>query len=76
MDKALEKLNLPNLYQPLPGMQVALMPHQAIGVAWMLEKERNPAMRGGILADEMGLGKVSFGRQYAHIVKFLTCLLI
>lgn len=63
VDKALEKLKLPNLYQPLPGMQVALMPHQAIGVAWMLEKERNPSMKGGCLADEMGLGKVSFGHR-------------
>ena len=32
------------------------MPHQAIGVAWMLEKEKK--LGGGILADEMGLGKV------------------
>lgn len=58
VDKALEKLNLRDLYTPLPGMQVALMPHQVIGVAWMLEKERS-AMKGGALADEMGLGKVS-----------------
>lgn len=57
LDKALEKLNLPALYQPLPGMEVALMPHQAIGVAWMLEKEKG-VNKGGCMADEMGLGKV------------------
>ncbi|CAL1709072.1 unnamed protein product [Somion occarium] len=56
VEKALERLNLQNLYHPLPGMEVALMPHQAIGVAWMLDKE-NSTMKGGALADEMGLGK-------------------
>ncbi|KAF7800359.1 hypothetical protein EIP86_011609 [Pleurotus ostreatoroseus] len=56
VDKALQKLGLQTIYQPLAGMEVALMPHQAIGVAWMLEKERG-AMKGGCLADEMGLGK-------------------
>lgn len=39
-------------------MDVALMPHQVLGVAWMLDKE-NGAVQGGCLADEMGLGKVS-----------------
>ena len=38
-------------------MKIRLMPHQAIGVAWMLDKEKT--LNGGILADEMGLGKVS-----------------
>ncbi|KDQ60258.1 hypothetical protein JAAARDRAFT_205244 [Jaapia argillacea MUCL 33604] len=56
VDKALEKLHLQNLFEPLPGMQVALMPHQAIGVAWMLEKEKGRD-KGGCLSDEMGLGK-------------------
>ena len=56
VEEALAKLGLKELYTPLPGMQVALMPHQAIGVAWMLEKERGE-QQGGILADEMGLGK-------------------
>ena len=36
-----------------------LMPHQVIGVAWMLDKEQGP-LKGGILSDEMGLGKVCF----------------
>ena len=34
-------------------------PHQAEGIEWMLNREREgaPMVRGGILADEMGLGK-------------------
>ena len=39
-------------------MEVALMAHQAIGVAWMVEREANERFMGGILADDMGLGKV------------------
>lgn len=57
VDKALERLGLQGLYQTLPGMEVALMPHQVIGVAWMLDKEKS-SIKGGCLADEMGLGKV------------------
>ncbi|KAI0313327.1 SNF2 family N-terminal domain-containing protein [Amylostereum chailletii] len=53
---ALRKLGLPDLVSLLPGMTVALMPYQAIGVAWMLERERG-TLKGGCLADEMGLGK-------------------
>ncbi|KAA1473050.1 hypothetical protein DENSPDRAFT_219273 [Dentipellis sp. KUC8613] len=56
VDQAIEKLGLPDLFTPLPGMQVALMPHQAIGVAWMLDRERG-LHKGGCLSDEMGLGK-------------------
>ena len=56
IDEALAKLGLKDLYTPIPGMEVALMPHQAIGVAWMLDMERG-VQKGGILADEMGLGK-------------------
>ncbi|KAJ7619382.1 SNF2 family DNA-dependent ATPase [Roridomyces roridus] len=40
----------------LPGLDVRLMPHQVIGVAWMLSRERSHD-KGGILADDMGLGK-------------------
>lgn len=54
---ALNKLGVAGLCKQLPGMQVALMPHQAIGVGWMLEKEKGK-LKGGCLADEMGLGKV------------------
>lgn len=57
IERALEKLKLDSLVSTLPGMEVALMPHQAIGVAWMLNKEESRD-KGGILADEMGLGKV------------------
>ncbi|KAF5390137.1 hypothetical protein D9757_003784 [Collybiopsis confluens] len=56
VDEALKKLGLSSLYALLPGMEVALMAHQAIGVAWLVEKERS-FFRGGLLADEMGLGK-------------------
>ncbi|EPQ53423.1 hypothetical protein GLOTRDRAFT_139677 [Gloeophyllum trabeum ATCC 11539] len=56
VDSALEKLGLQNLFDTLPGMTVALMPHQAIGVKWMLEKEKSH-FKGGCMADEMGLGK-------------------
>lgn len=40
----------------LPGMSVRLMPHQIIGVQWMVSMERGKH-HGGILADSMGLGK-------------------
>jgi SNF2 family DNA or RNA helicase len=38
-------------------MTIALMPHQVIGVAWMLSHEQGHN-KGGVMADEMGLGKV------------------
>jgi SNF2 family DNA or RNA helicase len=56
VDKALKKLKLSSLYQPLPGMAISLLPHQTIGVAWALERERS-SDKGGCLSDEMGLGK-------------------
>lgn len=49
---ALEKLKLPTLNTLFPGLSIALMPHQVIGVAWMLEKERG-TNKGGILSDEV-----------------------
>ncbi|KAI0182481.1 SNF2 family N-terminal domain-containing protein [Xylaria flabelliformis] len=33
-----------------------LMPHQHVGLTWLLNQERSP-LKGGILADDMGLGK-------------------
>ncbi|KJA22647.1 hypothetical protein HYPSUDRAFT_87246 [Hypholoma sublateritium FD-334 SS-4] len=54
--QAMEKLKLKDNRDLLPGLEVRLLNHQAIGVAWMLEKERS-SDRGGILADDMGLGK-------------------
>ncbi|KAG6905532.1 hypothetical protein DXG01_002192 [Tephrocybe rancida] len=56
IDQALEKLGLESQYDLLPGMEVALMPHQTIGVAWMIEKEKS-RLKGGCLGDDMGLGK-------------------
>ncbi|KAL5496134.1 hypothetical protein ACEPAH_3051 [Sanghuangporus vaninii] len=41
----------------LNGMVVRLLPHQIIGVAWMVDQEKNEDKLGGILADAMGLGK-------------------
>ncbi|OSD03838.1 hypothetical protein PYCCODRAFT_205289 [Trametes coccinea BRFM310] len=41
----------------IPGMEVRLLPHQVIGVKWMVDQERVTPHKGGILADEMGLGK-------------------
>ena len=55
VEASLKALGLPNLSTLLPGMEVALMPHQVIGVDWMLKQERAETRRGGILADEMGL---------------------
>ncbi|KAL0952817.1 hypothetical protein HGRIS_007042 [Hohenbuehelia grisea] len=53
---AMESLGLRDKNDLLPGLEVRLLPHQVIGVSWMLEQERGPN-RGGILADDMGLGK-------------------
>ncbi|KAF8958574.1 SNF2 family N-terminal domain-containing protein [Flammula alnicola] len=53
---SMKKLGLKNNRDLLPGVEVRLLNHQAIGVAWMLEKEKGHD-RGGILADDMGLGK-------------------
>ncbi|KAJ7161127.1 SNF2 family N-terminal domain-containing protein [Mycena filopes] len=50
----------------LPGLNVALMPHQIIGVAACVELERS-TYSGGFLADEMGLGKTM--QMIAVIVK-------
>ncbi|KAJ2912392.1 hypothetical protein MD484_g8028, partial [Candolleomyces efflorescens] len=54
--QALAKLGLKSQYELLPGMEIALMAHQAIGVAWMIGREASP-IKGGCLADDMGLGK-------------------
>ena len=58
MEKALKFLGLKNLDDKLSGMEVSLMAHQVLGVAWMVDKEKSVFL-GGCLADEMGLGKVS-----------------
>ena len=43
------------MHDYLPGMEVRLLPHQLIGVSWMVDQERNTPHKGGILADDMGL---------------------
>jgi hypothetical protein len=58
VEDALKYLGLKNLSDIIPGMEVPLMVHQAMGVKWMLEKEQG-YFKGGCLADEMGLGKVN-----------------
>ncbi|KAI9451415.1 SNF2 family N-terminal domain-containing protein [Lactarius psammicola] len=50
-------LGLKDAKDLLPGMEVRLIPHQIIGVSWMLMQENGTAYKGGILADDMGLGK-------------------
>ncbi|CDO69944.1 hypothetical protein BN946_scf184836.g18 [Trametes cinnabarina] len=57
VQKAMEGLGLKGYMDLVPGMEVRLLPHQIIGVKWMVDQERNTPHRGGILADEMGLGK-------------------
>lgn len=54
---AATKLGLASMNEILPSMRVTLMPHQVIGVSWMLDMEKNALRKGGILADSMGLGK-------------------
>ncbi|KAF8804469.1 hypothetical protein BYT27DRAFT_7243611 [Phlegmacium glaucopus] len=56
VDKALKFLGLQTHQEHLPGMDIPLMTHQILGVAWMVEKELG-SFKGGCLADEMGLGK-------------------
>jgi len=71
VDKALKFLGLKNLDDKLPGMEVSLMAHQALGVAWMVEKERSVFL-GGCLADEMGLGKVSGSNVCCPLYSFIV----
>ncbi|KAI6115018.1 SNF2 family N-terminal domain-containing protein [Pisolithus croceorrhizus] len=55
--EAVRKLGLQSDRDLLPGLEVRLMPHQLIGVSWMMDQERVSPHKGGILADQMGLGK-------------------
>ncbi|KAG6836974.1 hypothetical protein H0H93_016927 [Arthromyces matolae] len=61
VQKALESLGLKDGKDLLPGLEVRLLSHQAIGVAWMVAKEAS-SDRGGILADDMGLGTLLKGK--------------
>lgn len=46
----MEKLHLKDIKQTLPHMRVTLMPHQIIGVSWMVSQEADDKYCGGILA--------------------------
>lgn len=52
---AAKRLGLTTVNSPLPHLEVPLMPHQVIGVDWMMQQEKKK-WKGGILADDMGLG--------------------
>ncbi|KAH7912078.1 SNF2 family N-terminal domain-containing protein [Hygrophoropsis aurantiaca] len=54
---AMESLKLRSHKDLLPGLEVRLLPHQLIGVSWMVDQELKSPHKGGILADDMGLGK-------------------
>lgn len=53
---AMKSLGLKDEKDTVPGLEIRLLPHQLIGVTWMLDKEQSND-KGGILADDMGLGK-------------------
>ncbi|KII82945.1 hypothetical protein PLICRDRAFT_58597 [Plicaturopsis crispa FD-325 SS-3] len=53
----MEQLGLQGTKDLIPGLEVRLLPHQIIGVSWMLRQELHSPYKGGILADDMGLGK-------------------
>jgi SNF2 family DNA or RNA helicase len=59
VDKALQILGLDSINQKYANMTVSLMPHQILGCAFMLTKEKDRNFRGGLLCDAMGLGKVN-----------------
>jgi hypothetical protein len=46
---AAHKLGLETTSDLIPGLEVQLMPHQLIGVSWMVEQETKK-IKGGILA--------------------------
>ena len=41
VEDGVKKLGLPDINTRLPGMAIKLLPHQVLGVAWMLERERH-----------------------------------
>ncbi|KAK4687537.1 hypothetical protein P7C73_g2588, partial [Tremellales sp. Uapishka_1] len=57
INEALVKLNMKSPTDKFAEMTITLMPHQILGVSFMIEKEKNEKFRGGILGDAMGLGK-------------------
>ncbi|WVF72421.1 hypothetical protein IAT40_007236 [Kwoniella sp. CBS 6097] len=57
VDESLGRLGLQALTDHLPGLRIQLMPHQVLGVDFMLKQEKNKKHLGGINGDAMGLGK-------------------
>ncbi|OCF35283.1 hypothetical protein I316_02829 [Kwoniella heveanensis BCC8398] len=57
VDDSLSRLGLGALTEHLPGLRIQLMPHQVLGVDFMLKQEKNLKHLGGINGDAMGLGK-------------------
>jgi SNF2 family DNA or RNA helicase len=57
VETALKGLDLEKLDDRIPGLKVQLMPHQVLGVHWMVQQEKKATCQGGILGDQMGLGK-------------------
>ncbi|KAI0640992.1 SNF2 family N-terminal domain-containing protein [Trametes meyenii] len=57
VQQAMDRLGLQDAKGLLPGMAIRLLPHQLIGVGWMISQERQSEHKAGILADDMGLGK-------------------
>ncbi|KAF9517774.1 hypothetical protein BS47DRAFT_1389493 [Hydnum rufescens UP504] len=41
IEDGLKKLELPDINTHLPGMAIKLLPHQVLGVAWMLDREKH-----------------------------------
>lgn len=54
IEAGLAKLGLQSLQDLFAEMTVTLMPHQVLGVSWMLEKEKDKHFKGGLLCDAMG----------------------
>ncbi|EGO02949.1 hypothetical protein SERLA73DRAFT_103014 [Serpula lacrymans var. lacrymans S7.3] len=47
---AMENLNLRDQKDLIPGLEIRLLPHQLIGVSWMVDQELHSPHKGGILA--------------------------
>ncbi|KAG5370034.1 ATP-dependent helicase ULS1 [Yarrowia sp. C11] len=70
------------------SMHSKLLPHQSLGVKWMLDAEKLPLKRGGLLGDGMGLGKtvqaialwankpMEDPEEHDHVPKHAKCTLI
>ncbi|KAL4077807.1 SNF2 family N-terminal domain-containing protein, partial [Scleroderma citrinum] len=50
VQQAIRKLGLQSERDVLPGLEVRLLPHQLIGVSWMVDQEKISPHKGGILA--------------------------